>query len=296
VTRTRQLQHRAARVDASPGGHRHVKLLGNLKRLTTALARLLEPVEVAGEIIPPPLESLGATPAGRLHLTVRSEFWVEATYGLGKVALPLPPRSRNAVALWLFLHAIDTYARNLKTIGFRALCERLGVGIQSPSTSQRAVDRALDVVNAHLATLDLRALRENDVHLAAGYRFTVPRGHDGRVRIDALDDDAAPVRREPSARQPNKQKPVERPLKRVRMVAPTERVRMVAPTERVRMVTRPEPELAPHESILWSKNEETERLIEYEARKTRDFWFCEALKRRMLGIEPPKQYPRKEIV
>jgi hypothetical protein len=147
----------------------------NLRRLDAALARLCEPIAVAGVERDPVLVGWQVLPGRRLRLTVDTR-WVPRRR-FGRLAFPLPTQERTRVLpLYLFLHGIDLTRPG--KISFDRLCARLGIA--RGHNAKRALERALKGVNDHLKKIDREALagRTNyqgegllDPPLAIGMRF-----------------------------------------------------------------------------------------------------------------------------
>jgi hypothetical protein len=141
---------------------------GNLARLDRCLRRLQKPMKIAGRELPPLLNSYEVLASGRLVLDVSGD-WLDLQYR--QVPLPLPTKSPIATSLYLFLQCISTHPAHKENIGFKALCERVGIDTgRPPSRGIQALDRALDVVNDHVWALDADAL--------ASYRIKIPNGYE----------------------------------------------------------------------------------------------------------------------
>ena len=144
----------------------------SVSKIGAALKRLRRPVAA----MPPLVESCEQLPSGSLRLVVSTD-WMEKPFG--QIPIPLPTtRSPLAMALYLFLFTISTAAANHETISLRSLCERTGLPISW--WSSRALVRALEVVNEHLATLDAEALQDEGIKLPGSFEIV---SVDGRVRF-----------------------------------------------------------------------------------------------------------------
>ena len=186
---------------------------GGLKKLTSTLDRLTEPIAGNGQNWPAVLTRWEQLPSGRLRCQVSGQ-WI-ATGHFARVPLPLP-RSANAKALYLFLTAIRTTSINKVDIGLEPLCERLGIPIYwGSSMASRAINRALDLVNEHLTTLDAEALEDARIKAPGQYQIKCKNGRIrfvAQARPDREKDDDEPVVRQPP---PIKRQPP--PIKRERL-------------------------------------------------------------------------------
>jgi hypothetical protein len=119
-----------------------------------------------------------------LHLQVGGD-WLEPP--LGQVPIPLPIKSASALALYLFAHTVDTHQRALekKSMRFHKLCELLNIPTKwGQATAQRALDRAVAIVNAHLDKLPLDELDDAGVKVVNQYE--VEPLDDGFVRLTSV--------------------------------------------------------------------------------------------------------------
>jgi hypothetical protein len=119
----------------------------SLRQLDAALKRLCNPILIAGAPKAPLLRQYQRTSSGLLRLRVAGE-WLMPPYL--KVPMPLPSRSPSGLALYLFLHTINTSATNIKDISLDSLCRRLGIDKRGRRLCRQAWTRALAVVNQHL--------------------------------------------------------------------------------------------------------------------------------------------------
>ena len=115
----------------------------NNKRVDDALDRLTRAVRRH----PPVLVGWRELRGRWIEIEVRCEWLSLERYG--KVKLPLPTSSRDALALYLFLIIINLSPRNKTSIPASTLYKRLGIRTGRPAHNERALRNALDRVNAH---------------------------------------------------------------------------------------------------------------------------------------------------
>lgn len=131
----------------------------NLERLDLALKRLMRPVVVNRQNKLPVIAFFRQLPSGKIRLRVNGE-WLEPPFG--KVPMPLPTRSLVAVALYLFIHTVNTGPASKDSTSFWSLCKRLGMDMRRAHwLCQRDVARALVVINGHLGKLDQKRVSRN---------------------------------------------------------------------------------------------------------------------------------------
>jgi hypothetical protein len=121
------------------------------RQLTAALDRLTRPLVTK---IKRPLLYSWQAKDGRLHLEVAGH-WLDPVFR--RVPLPLPLQSSHTLALYLFLHGVNTSGVNTKGIRIFDLCKLIGI---SPDHRPRDFRRAIDAVNVHIANLPEDAARE----------------------------------------------------------------------------------------------------------------------------------------
>jgi hypothetical protein len=152
-------------------------------RLKFALDRLRQPI--AGRS---PLLIDYTLRSGRVQLAVAGE-WLKVKKGKYKrVLLPLPLKSPTALALFLFLHAINTSPINDTDIRLDRLYARLGIATSKKkghADFSYTLNRALKAVNDHVNRLDDKVLQAANLEVPAGYEIKARRG-DGRIRFEAL--------------------------------------------------------------------------------------------------------------
>jgi hypothetical protein len=146
IETTKRALLRAASV--SMNGNAHGALPAVLARLTLPIAGKQKSI----------LSGWRTLPDGRLRLSVLG-VWLPPLRYYGRVPLPLPSRGAHAAALYLFLFGIDTSAASGGQIRLEVLYRRLGIPTGRPSHALRALEGALETVNAHLARLDRAALK-----------------------------------------------------------------------------------------------------------------------------------------
>jgi hypothetical protein len=157
----------------------------NYQRLEDTLQKLTRRIGEHG----PLLESWALLPSGRYRLVIYGH-WLSPPFA--QVSWPPPSlRAPTALALYLFLHAINTHPSNKQSMWFDDLLALLGISTTAGMTdANRTFNRNLDVVNAHLQALDRDALDDlrdrrgklGNGKIAAGYRVE-PGDEDGRVKI-----------------------------------------------------------------------------------------------------------------
>jgi hypothetical protein len=119
----------------------------NARKLPNALRRLMQP---AGGF-PPLILSGGTTNAsGKLDLRINGR-WIPSRR-FARVPWPAPTKGPTLLALYLFLFGADL--RGQTSISTEVLYRRLGIPLSKPAHAQRALDRALDLVNKHLRQLN----------------------------------------------------------------------------------------------------------------------------------------------
>jgi hypothetical protein len=167
----------------------------NRRRLDDAFDRLLKPF---GKMHAP-LISWRRLPSGLLQLEV-SEEWLRPPFVV--VPLPLPHKSAIALDLYKFLLSIKTGATNSTGVSTSWLCRKIGIPEQwRMSWIERALKRALDVLNKHLAGLPLDLLRKEGIKVPG---YTVEVTKDDLLRFESIprqyrdddlddDDEAAPT-------------------------------------------------------------------------------------------------------
>lgn len=168
----------------------------NMAKLDATLDQLGKPV---GKLCSP-LLSWCISKSGRLRIELEGT-WLTPPFV--RVPIPLPLKSTTALSIYLFVHGIKTGPINRKGMSLSALCQRLGV--RRDRFAQRALDRALDIIDKHLAGLPMKELIKQGIKLAGGYRIKVIE-ENKYLRFEALpyhyhDDDPVPVQRKQSKRQ-----------------------------------------------------------------------------------------------
>jgi hypothetical protein len=130
----------------------------NRRALDGALDRLCNLVGWGDEPHSALLTGWFETRSGKLCLSVCGE-WLDPPWN--RVPLPLPLRSVNAAALFLFLHAVkvDGNAEENRAIALDKLCNRLGIPFWRPALDKRRVDAALAIINHHLNDLNVDTRR-----------------------------------------------------------------------------------------------------------------------------------------
>lgn len=132
-------------------------------QLFSTIDRLTKPVYG----MPVPLLHDGWRPwRDRLELYV-SGYWLRPPFQ--RVPLPLPLRE-HTLALFLFLHAINTSPLNQRGIQFVNLCGILGI---APENRHRSLSRAIDDVNRHLGKHPYSMVKEYHANVDGSYvRFS----------------------------------------------------------------------------------------------------------------------------
>lgn len=134
----------------------------NRRELENALYRFAQPVIIAGMFHARLFNDIEALPGSRrgdkLRLSINGDWLPPNRYQ--RIHLPLPTSSPYALALYLFLHAIDTRPHvesnphieenRIRAISLQSIAEKLGIGEREGWEQQRAVRRALAAINKHL--------------------------------------------------------------------------------------------------------------------------------------------------
>ncbi|SED59755.1 hypothetical protein SAMN05444161_3554 [Rhizobiales bacterium GAS191] len=160
-------------------------------KLDTALDRLCEPV---GEL-PPLLMSWQLLPSGVLRLKVNGQ-WLNLHFA--RIPSPLPLRSKLGFALYLLIfdQAFDLLPGSEVDMPLRKLADRLGIAVRPASYARRALERALHVVNRHIAGMSpdkLLSLAQQGIDVPESYSINYSRL--GRVRLFANPPGAPPTGR-----------------------------------------------------------------------------------------------------
>jgi hypothetical protein len=159
-------------------------------KIDAALERLCKNVGYRGEA-PDSAPLLDWAQRGH-HLELRvSGEWLEKPFL--RVVLPLPLRGATALGLYLFLHACTDGGE----IPRGTLCDRLGIPNYGKARDDRALQSALDIVNAHLNGFSndyCRALLDANIDLAERWEMSDTEGVIAftalRVALPELDDEA----------------------------------------------------------------------------------------------------------
>ncbi len=150
----------------------------NRRRLDAALNRLQHPILLGEEEWPGPLFPLQTQPDGPLKLLVRG-LWLPARI-FGRLPMPLPLKSAPALALYCFLNVIRSGPANRQGAAADNILHRLGISGAKP---KRALFRAMDVVNDHLAALDAAPLERLDRPIELPGHFRIEEDSPGYIRF-----------------------------------------------------------------------------------------------------------------
>ena len=144
------------RIEATPTGLLRAARMSensrNINRVAAALDRLCEPVQVGADELPALIRTRERLDNTRVRLTLEPA-WMPSV--IGRVPLPLPTRGncRVVLALYLFLAGADQRTSVKTTMLLEALCDLVGIRETRYSHRRRTLDKALNIINEHLADL-----------------------------------------------------------------------------------------------------------------------------------------------
>jgi hypothetical protein len=149
----------------------------NYNVIDAALDRLCEPIGP----LPAVLTNWKLLNNGRVRLEVNGR-WLDLHFK--KVPWPLPVRSPTALALYLWLQSIDTSDMNQTTITLKSLSYKLGIA--NWGKSMDIIHAAVEAVNTHLDTLNVKLLRKYNIKLPIGYEILEDEKDSHRIRFQEI--------------------------------------------------------------------------------------------------------------